>query len=199
LFKPEKKRIKTIFFSWAKCLFDRPRPFDTLNGLDAWKYSGYPGISYTAKDQCEILLRDRLAYEFVNGDLSKLCENLHCRTPNRPGFFFAGPPLSGTSCGSGRWCEEGKCQFKKDISATYSTTTKQPKTTKGSCKSECLKYGKGIQKAIHITDIDLVSVNLCDDTKICKSRQTIVAYGTQKCKEFSIKVPEIDGASILSS
>jgi a disintegrin and metalloproteinase with thrombospondin motifs 18 len=173
-------------------LYDRPRQLDSANDLDAWKYSGYPGLSYSAKDQCEILLRDHDAYEFVKGDFSQVCENLHCRTPNRPGFFFAGPALPGTFCGNGKWCNGGKCEFKKHISASTSTT-KRPKQTQEICKSECLKYGKGVQKTKHHAEIDSVTVNICDDSRICKARKTVVAYGTQKCKEFSKKVPGIDG------
>lgn len=175
-------------------MYDRPRPLHVSDELDAWKHSGYPGISYTAKDQCEILLRDQEAYEFVNGDFSQVCENLHCRTPNRVGFFFAGPALPGTICGNGKWCDGGKCQLKKNI-ITATSTTARPKQT-GLCKSECLKYGKGTQKTQRYSENDIV-INVCDDSKTCKNRKTVVAYGTQKCKEFSEKVPEIDGKRFI--
>lgn len=184
---------KLFNLSWAKCLYDRPQPLDTANELDAWKYNGYPGILYTAKDQCEILLRDHEAYEFVNGDFSQVCENLHCRTPNRPGFFFAGPALTGTLCGTKKWCDGGKCKIKNDLTVSTSTTTR-PKYMH-SCKSECLEYGKGVQKSQHHegNDDPTTTIRVCDDSKICKTRKTIVAFGTQMCKEFSKKVPEIDG------
>lgn len=93
------KCYDTFYFSWAKCLFDQPAPVST--DVDAFKYNEYPGVSYTAKAQCEILLRDRNAVIFINGPLSSVCQNLHCRTPNRSGFFFAGPALQGTECGIG--------------------------------------------------------------------------------------------------
>lgn len=180
--------------SWAKCLYDRPHhPADEL---DAWKYSGFPGLSYTAKHQCEILLRDTDAYEFINGDFSQVCENLHCRTPNRAGFFFAGPALPGTLCGNDKWCDGGICQIKKNTITTTSTTTR-PKQTSVLCKSECLKYGKGVQKTQRHAEIDSVTVNVCDDSTFCKTRKTVVAYGTQKCKEFSKKIPGIDGKTHL--
>lgn len=31
--------------------------------------------------------------------LQDICENLQCETPNRPGYYFAGPALEGTTCG----------------------------------------------------------------------------------------------------
>lgn len=185
-------KYNKLISSWAKCLYDRPRPLDTPTELDAWKYNGYPGLSYTAKDQCEILLRNHDATPFVNGDFSQVCENLHCRVPNRPGFFFAGPALSGTSCGNGKWCDGGTCQFKKHLVTTTSTTSR-PTQAYGICKSECFKYGKGVQKTERNDKTNTETINICDDSKICKTRKTVVAYGTQKCKEFSRKVPEIDG------
>lgn len=184
---------KLFHRSWAKCLYDRPR--DTSNELDVWKYNEYPGILYTAKDQCEVLLRDHEAYEFVNGDFSQVCENLHCRTPNRPGFFFAGPALAGTLCGSQRWCDGGKCEIKTDFVVSTSTTI-QPNH---SCKSECLEYGKGVQKLKgHDGSNDFLStIRVCDDSKICKTRKTVVGFGTQMCKEFSKTVPEVDGIRVF--
>jgi a disintegrin and metalloproteinase with thrombospondin motifs 18 len=207
--------------SWAKCLYDRPRTFDTSDDFDAWKFSGYPGLSYTAKDQCEILLRDHSAYEFVNGALSQVCENLHCRSPNRPGFFFAGPALQGTDCGNGRWCEGGTCQYRKQITTTTrrstSLTTATTKTTTattrrtttstkrtttirpahnqnhGVCRSECLQHGKGIQKSSNEVDAERLTLHVCDDSKVCKTRKSIVTFGTERCKEFSKKIKEIDG------
>lgn len=185
-------RIKKKTFSWAKCLSDRPKSLDTSKDLDAWQYNGFPGLSYTAKDQCEILLRDHDAYEFVKNDFSQVCENLHCRTPNRPGFFFAGPALPGTTCGNGRWCDGGLCEPRKELIASTSTTNR-PKQTNELCKTECLQYGKGVQKTQSHNEFDTVIATVCDDINICKTRRTVEDYGTQKCTEFSKKVAEIDG------
>lgn len=178
------------------------------NGLDPWKYSGYPGISYPAKDQCEILLRDRDAYTFVNGQQSSICDNLHCRTPNQPGFFFAGPALQGTECGNGKWCEGGTCVNRKKLPAgsAMTTTTMRPQAPawgawqSSTCRSECIKYSKGYQvkrrrcnsSKNHACEGLSVSVGVCDDRLICKSRKSVMEYGTQKCKEFSKKVETVD-------
>lgn len=175
-------------------MYDRPRTFDTSNDLDAWKFSGYPGLSYTAKDQCEILLRDHEAYEFVNGASAQVCENLHCRTPNRPGFFFAGPALQGTTCGNGKWCDGGTCQNKKEITSASSTSIRPfPDEKLGVCNSECLQHGRGVQKSQDYIDSDAVIIHVCDDKNICKTRKSIVDYGTEKCNEFSKKIQAIDG------
>lgn len=40
--------------SWAKCLFDKELMMPVEN--NAWKYEGFPGRTWTAKKQCEILL-----------------------------------------------------------------------------------------------------------------------------------------------
>lgn len=40
--------------NWARCLFDKPTGVSFEN--DAWKYYGFPGQSWTAKRQCEVLL-----------------------------------------------------------------------------------------------------------------------------------------------
>jgi a disintegrin and metalloproteinase with thrombospondin motifs 18 len=192
---------KFFIYSWAKCLFDRPRTYDTSDDLDAWKFSGYPGLSYTAKDQCEILLRDHMAYEFVKGDLSQVCDNLHCRTPNKSGFFFAGPALQGTDCGNGKWCEGGSCQYKKKLTTTTKASTSIQITTtmssninqnQGACQSECLQQGKGIKK---FTDNDSgkTKIQVCDDEKVCKTRKSVATFGTERCKEFSKNIKEIDG------
>lgn len=194
-------------------MFDRPSEAST--DLDPWKYSGYPGISYTAKDQCEILLRDHSAYVFVNGPQTSLCDNLHCRTPSRPGFFFAGPALKGTNCGAGRWCEDGFCVIRKSVTTTSAppppTTTIMPTTQKpfwgpwkaSNCKSECLKFGKGYQakrrfcsQGGNSCDGLSFSVGTCDDKKLCSTRKSISDYGKEKCQEFSRKLDQIDPKSL---
>lgn len=138
----------------------------------------------------------------MNGRQSTVCDNLHCRTPNKPGFFFAGPALQGTECGYEKWCEGGTCVNRKIIT----TTTHKPKVPMwgswktSNCKSECIKYGKGYQvKRRFCNQPDLcigpsLSVGLCNDSSLCSTKKSIMDYGTQKCKEFSRKVHSIDSS-----
>lgn len=176
---------------------------EPASDLDPWKYNGFPGISYTAKDQCEILLRDREAYVFVNGQPSSVCDNLHCRTPNKPGFFFAGPALMGTECGYDKWCDGGTCQSSKSL-----TSTSKPKLPiwgpwkTSNCKTECIKFSKGFQTkrrtcndSEDLCEGSSFSVVLCDDKNVCSKRKSVMDYGTQKCKEFSRKVDTVDVTS----
>lgn len=173
----------------------------SLNYPDPWKFNGYPGTYYKAKDQCEILLRDREAFVFANGQQSTICDNLLCRTPKRPGIFFAGPALPGTDCGIGRWCEEGICVNKGSLIRT--TTAAPNKSTWGpwkssQCISECLQNSTGWQKKRRFCSDSKCegassSVALCDDSKVCSSRKSVIDYATQNCKEFSQKLSSING------
>lgn len=185
------------YFSWAKCLYDRP--VNVSSNLDAWKYEGYPGITYTSKDQCEILLRDREAYPFVNGPQSSVCENLHCRTPNKSGFFFAGPALSGTDCGTDMWCDSGSCVKKTALDGKPEPIWGPWQSTR--CKSECIQRSQGRQiNTRHCNSAGSplaceghsYSVTLCNDERLCRKRKTVAEYGTAKCKEFNEYLPHID-------
>lgn len=86
-------------FRWAKCLHDTAvHPKST----DHTRFLGIPGQKYTAKRQCEILLRDKDAVMLPHQELSTICYNLQCKTPHRSGYYFAGPALEGTQCGNGK-------------------------------------------------------------------------------------------------
>lgn len=81
---------------YAKCLKDKPK---IQKQLDHSRFDDVPGQKYTAKKQCEFLLRDRHAVISPNQKLSEICYNLQCKTPRRSGFYYAGPALEGTECG----------------------------------------------------------------------------------------------------
>lgn len=66
------------------------------------KFMDTPGQKYSAKRQCEILLRDKDAVMSPNQQISEICYNLQCKTPHRSGYYHAGPALEGTECGRGR-------------------------------------------------------------------------------------------------
>lgn len=105
------------YYRWAKCLNDAPSKIPT--DRDHSRFRNVPGQFWGAKRQCEVLLRDRDATLQNPGQLGvrsndlvtkcqciilsylqDICENLRCKTPHRSGFYFAGPALEGTECGS---------------------------------------------------------------------------------------------------
>lgn len=190
-------------YSWAQCLFDTSSEHSSY--LDPWKFNGHPGTLYVAKDQCEILLRDREAFVFINGYHSTVCDNLQCRTPKRPGIFFAGPALPGTNCGVGKWCEGGACVNKGSFIQTTTATSKIPawgpwKETQ--CISECLQDGKGWLKKRRFCNSNIPcegsssSTALCEDSKVCPTRKSVIYHATEKCKEFSLKLSSVDGDAV---
>lgn len=82
---------------WAECLTDAPNKYE--KELDHTQFLNTPGQFYTAKKQCEILLRDKDAIVLPSQKLDQICHNLQCKTPHRSGFYHAGPALDGTVCG----------------------------------------------------------------------------------------------------
>lgn len=87
---------------WAECLTDSPKKHE--KELDHTRFLDTPGQFYTAKKQCEILLRDKDAVVLPSQKLDQICHNLHCKTPHRSGFYYAGPALDGTTCGQKKVC-----------------------------------------------------------------------------------------------
>lgn len=126
------------------CLLDSP-PGPVKQSLDHEKYyKKKPGRTWSAKRQCEFLLRDKEAYA-ITDTLEKACSSLRCATTRRSGYYFAGPALSGTYCGPGKECEGGDC-----ISASYSVQTQKdgqwgPWTVEQKCSSGCIDNAKGFQ------------------------------------------------------
>lgn len=118
--------------------------------------------------------------------------------------------IPGTECGEGKWCDNGSCVNKEENfiyspTLTYSITTMKPVWTawrNGSCKTECIKNSKGskIKYRTCISDGNCegssVEHELCDDSKLCTTRKSIIEYGTQKCRVFSNRVTSIDGKGL---
>lgn len=63
--------------------------------FDHSRYRDLPGREWTAKRQCELLLRDKDANAVT---LYQACQSLQCETPRRSGYYFAGPALDGIIC-----------------------------------------------------------------------------------------------------
>nr|CAH7759323.1 unnamed protein product [Callosobruchus chinensis] len=187
---------------WAKCLQDTAKPKKLM---DHSQFLNNPGQMYTAKKQCEILLRDKDAVVLPHQQLTTICYNLQCKTPNRSGFYFAGPALEGTQCGNGRYCEGGEC-VKKSLPRPVSTRPGGWGPWKqGECQSGCIEKSMGYSikrrfcnnpKPLN-SDEGCVGSNvergLCSDQKICKTKKIpAVDYATKKCREFAQLLEELD-------
>ncbi|XP_060842752.1 A disintegrin and metalloproteinase with thrombospondin motifs adt-2-like [Rhopalosiphum padi] len=199
-----------------ECLFKQSssRQLTTVQKLNHNKFADKPGQAWDAKKQCELLLLDndaRVMNTETNLDSSRqqpedICENLQCETPNRPGYYFAGPALEGTTCGPSSWCEAGKCVKGKP--------KKPKKIIKGGwsqwkvheCTSGCIHKSKGFRSRTRTCNNPKpINTNegcegpkqeavLCKDDKTCQKSKKITAaeYATAKCKELASILPVLD-------
>lgn len=193
--------------SWAKCLFDSNNV--PKKNLDHNRYLDEPGRSFTAKKQCEILLRDKNAVVASNQKLDTICYNLQCKTPRRSGFYHAGPALEGTECGWGRYCRGGECTSKIPPKPLQVIPGGWGAWKDGTCSSGCIEKSLGYQNRQRQCN-NPTPVNtdqgcegssfesaLCKDEKICqKTRKSPVEYASQKCKEFSKLLPQLDSEGV---
>jgi len=174
------------------------------------KYGDKPGQMWNADDQCRILLRDRHAYMHYTSaaSLEEACYSMTCKTPNRDGYFYSGPALSGTSCGSSKWCSGGACVHHgrtgrdMDLAGGWSQWTDQP------CKSGCLDQAKGVIASYRDCDSpapfnvmkrcvgERSKQVLCDDDALCPLRTTADNYAKNQCQEFSHIVDTIDPSGV---
>ncbi|CAB3373818.1 Hypothetical predicted protein [Cloeon dipterum] len=199
---------------WAKCLNDNPSKISQTN--DHTRFKNIPGQFWTAKRQCEFLLRDKDSVtEVQSGSLAEICQNLKCSTPHRSGYYFAGPALEGTSCGRDLWCQGGDCVPVKRVGAQKPLTEFPGGWSAwkedGKCSSGCIKDSKGSQNKRRACDNPKpvntdegcdgpsFSVGLCDDNKMCRKRITVEEYAAKKCKEFSKLLPELDPSTGLQA
>ncbi|XP_071455114.1 A disintegrin and metalloproteinase with thrombospondin motifs adt-2-like [Hetaerina americana] len=191
---------------WATCLNDIPTKTMTPNLDHDGRFNGNPGAIWGTKRQCQFLLRDKDATVQSN-NLEEICQNLKCKTPHRSGFYFAGPALEGTVCGSGKSCQGGNCVKSK-------ATGKPIKPIKGGwsdwkssgCSSGCIEKSKGYQERRRVCDNPKpvysndgcegpsFDVTTCVDDKLCKknSRMTVVEHASRRCKKFSDLVKTLD-------
>ncbi|KAJ8925540.1 hypothetical protein NQ315_009380 [Exocentrus adspersus] len=188
--------------SWAKCLQDSgksPKHLDHAHFLDT------PGQIYTAKRQCELLLRDKAATILPHQELSTICYNLQCTTPHKSGYYFAGPALEGTQCGKGKYCYGGNCVSKQPPKPVKTIPGGWGPWKVGICNSGCIEKSVGYQKKHRFcnnpapvnTDEGCegpsVEFGLCNDNKICKAKKEgVVDFASERCKEFSKLLPELD-------
>ncbi|XP_050295786.1 A disintegrin and metalloproteinase with thrombospondin motifs adt-2-like isoform X1 [Anthonomus grandis grandis] len=191
---------------WAKCLKDVAKP---LRGKDHSRFLDIPGRIYTSKKQCEILLRDKDAVMSPSQKQSDVCYSLQCKTPNRSGYYSAGPALDGTPCGSGKYCYGGHCSSKQPPRPVKVISGGWSKWREGTCTSGCIEGSKGIkissrecnnpppQNTDQGCEGSNKQVNICADTNLCHGkRKTPVEFASQKCQEFSRLLPELDPTGV---
>lgn len=123
--------------------------------------------------------RDKKATPSQNGPYDGICQNLHCRTPNRSGYYSAGPALPGTDCAMGRWCLAGACvsrgYFVKPIEyrkGGWSEWTFQK------CESACLVQARGYAKAERLCN----SPEPINTDEGCEG----LSYGAIICKDENV-------------
>ncbi|OXU25672.1 hypothetical protein TSAR_006047 [Trichomalopsis sarcophagae] len=207
------REVANALGSSKRCLLDRPRLDYRLQPnrhLDhSGRFSELPGRHWSAKRQCELLLRDRKAQV---DSLKDCCKALRCRTPNREGFYFAGPALDGTSCEKDKECRAGDCLPVEDKwEALPPLTTPSPGASgwsdwrEGVCESGCIRGSLGYQERRRIclgesscpgSNVDVI---LCKDAHICdrgsRKRLDVLEFAGQRCLEFAEKLDEIDGVA----
>ncbi|GAB0098114.1 Peptidase M12B domain-containing protein [Sergentomyia squamirostris] len=188
---------------FASCLSDKPDKVTSEN--DGWIFGGVPGRTWTPGKQCQLLLLDQDA---TATESASMCRNLHCRTRNRSGFYFAGPALEGTECERGRSCQGGDCLPTKNIPGSLGKPPQEggwsPWRLEKKCASGCIDKSKGFSaKKRTCTNPRPVNtdrgcegvsyaVDLCPDDHLCRRRRSVVDFATAKCQEFSRKLPELE-------
>ncbi|RLU15801.1 hypothetical protein DMN91_011557 [Ooceraea biroi] len=186
------------------CLLDRPGNVSAAD--DHTRFRDLPGREWTAKRQCELLLRDKDASVVT---LYQACQSLQCETPHRSRYYFAGPALDGTSCAPGRECRGGQCVSVLEPPSVSDDEKKGGSWSEwreGSCSSGCLQKSKGARVRRRFCENRdrqaadckglYYDVLLCKDEKLCKKkRKTIVEFATLKCGIFAERIPELDGTA----
>lgn len=96
--------------------------------------------------------RDAIVAQTQNGaaQASDICQSLHCRSPHRDGYYFAGPALTGTQCSEGMWCDTGRCVRRPNSIASAPLADKRKGGWSawqvGECESGCLLGSRGFQR-----------------------------------------------------
>ncbi|XP_015439725.1 PREDICTED: A disintegrin and metalloproteinase with thrombospondin motifs 2 [Dufourea novaeangliae] len=160
------------------CLMDRPfgKPDDRL---DHTRFFDLPGREWTAKKQCEILLRDKDATVGTYCAPGKECRGGECKNA-----LQIPPGTNGPQIQPGGWSEwsPGPCTSGCLFKSTGAQSRRRfcdrppPRNTEAGCQGS--RY----------------DVVLCRDDKLCKKkRRSIVEFATLRCAEFSERLTELDG------
>ncbi|XP_018405616.1 PREDICTED: A disintegrin and metalloproteinase with thrombospondin motifs 2 [Cyphomyrmex costatus] len=201
------REVAEMLSQTKRCLLDQPEPRNFSDAYNHLRYRDLPGREWTAKRQCELLLRDKDA-DVVT--LYQACQSLQCETPHRSGYYFAGPALDGTRCALGRECRGGECL---PVPAPVPESSDSQKGSwsewkEGSCNSGCLQRSKGARVRRRFCENRhrlrtagdckglYYDVLLCKDERLCKKkRRTVDEFATLKCSLFGERLPKLDGTA----
>lgn len=184
----------------TSCLSDKPSGvFETLRHD---KFENLPGQEWDSHDQCKIFLRDEDATLYNASVIGDVCERVVCKTPNRMGYYKAGPALEGTFCGDQKWCRSGRC-----VDAEGKELVPEEggwgEWQLGKCKSGCISSSKGSLRDHRSCDSprprntaeycegEPFRIKLCDDTDLCSRRESAVSYAGRKCEEWKKVVKDL--------
>ncbi|KAL7296923.1 hypothetical protein TKK_0009364 [Trichogramma kaykai] len=140
-----------------KCLLDGSESEASI-GSDALQQVELPGRRWSAKRQCEILLKNRKA---VVVESENLCRALKCQSPYEKATFSAGPALDGTACQLDKECRAGDCLDKRPISSSVSNNESINELHNGICN------------------------DAADATMACKKRRRAEKYAGERCRTHS--------------
>ncbi|KAK5647460.1 hypothetical protein RI129_002352 [Pyrocoelia pectoralis] len=170
----------------AKCLHDSS---DIPNkALNHSIYKDMPGKIFTAKKQCEILLRDQDATVSSNQELSKICDSMECKTPHRGGSYFAGPALQGTECGKKKHCYGGEC-VSETLSQTVPISSRIKIFGSPQFNHQATLFHK--KDRYHHSNMH-ISYGDEKVTTTLKHRLSTIDYASNQCKLFSKLLPFIN-------
>merc|ERR1711892_1600874 len=165
----------------------------------------FPGEVWSASRQCQIFLLDNDAHiDHTESTFPDMCYSIKCRTPQREGYYRAGPALEGTACGKGFWCRAGKCV--KNVKPAVDGSADPGKWSewkRESCQSGCTEKSVGFRlktrecqqsRLVHTLDGcrgPATGMDFCDDSAICGSRKDTTKFASEKCGIFSSYVTAI--------
>ncbi|KAG1706971.1 A disintegrin and metalloproteinase with thrombospondin motifs adt-2 [Nymphon striatum] len=196
--------VENLYKDTKSCLVNAPKP----SKFNHMKFKGEPGQTWDGHAQCQTLLKTSEArmdekqpkaviiYLFSLKPNKEICQKLRCRATGKQGYYNSGPAIHGTFCGSpNKWCQSGKC-----VTAPRTLPVVVPKwgalKSSGACQSGCLQKAKGAIRQTRLCNNPRPmnvekwcegssrSALFCDDSKLCKSRQTPAAYATKQCAAF---------------
>ena len=205
--------VNQLMMSDTPCLMDQPA---TYNGI----VDNPPGLTWGPARQCEMFFLDDPSATYSSppgSELYEICDSVKCKS--KVGIMNTAPALEGTPCGSGKWCNDGKCTSSPnfDASSYYnsggggggggSSSSYWTDWEGGQCKSGCFSGSKGYQleqrrcvKKYNGREVPAEGCppgpskrgNFCDDRSYCNGvGQSDSVFAKERCDQFARYTREI--------